>query len=193
MSSNRRAESSYDIKDEEERGQVPRNNGLTIPPPSEWLNRYNRLLDRYPLRTKMCTSFVVSAIGSSLGSYLSNSAKHERAKSRSEQHPGGTCEGKTQINWVDVISFAIHGGLINAPISHYWFEWLSVNGPSSNTASVLVDQLVVQPPLLARKFRHLQMTLFVINCTTILFRRVNHLTESLALWSSNYHSNVYLS
>jgi hypothetical protein len=94
---------------------------------------------------------------------------------------------------VDVISFAIHGGLINAPISHYWFEWLSVNGPSSNTASVLVDQLVVQPPLLARKFRHLQMTLFVINCTTILFRRVNHLTESLALWSSNYHSNVYLS
>ena len=175
MSSNRRAESSYDIKDEEERGQVPRNNGLTIPPPSEWLNRYNRLLDRYPLRTKMCTSFVVSAFGSSLGSYLSNSAKHERAKSRSEQHPGGACEGKTQINWVDVISFAIHGGLINAPISHYWFEWLSVNGPSSNTASVLVDQLVVQPPLLARKFRHLQMTLFVINCTTILFRRVNHL------------------
>ena len=156
MSSNRRAESSNDIKDEEERWQVPRSNGLTIPPTSEWLNRYNRLLDRYPLRTKMCTSFVVSAFGSALGSYLSNSAKHERAKSRSEQHPGGICEGKTKINWVDVISFAIHGGLMNAPIAHYWFEWLSVNGPSSNTASVLVDQLVVQPPLLARKFRHLQ-------------------------------------
>ena len=57
----------------------------------------------------------------------------------------------TNINWVDVLSFALHGCFVNAPISHFWFEWLSVNGPSSTTASTLVDQLVVQPPLLARK------------------------------------------
>lgn len=47
------------------------------------------------------------------------------------------------------------GGLINAPISHYWFEWLSINGPSSSTASVLVDQLVVQPPLLVCKYYYI--------------------------------------
>jgi hypothetical protein len=146
----RRAESNSDIADEDERRQDPRSDGV-YSPPSEWLNRYNQLLDRYPLRTKMCTSFVVSAFGSALGSYLSDAAKDDQDKSRSEHRGGGTCKAKTKINWVDVIAFAIHGGLINAPIAHYWFEWLSANGPSSNTASVLVDQLVVQPPLLACK------------------------------------------
>ena len=40
--------------------------------PSELLNRYNKLLDRYPLRTKMVTSAIVSAFGSALGSILSS-------------------------------------------------------------------------------------------------------------------------
>ncbi len=144
-----RAPSSYDRADEVERIAIPRSNILTILPPSEWLYRYNRLLDRHPVRTKMCTSFVVSAVGSALGSYLSSRGKDRREMPR--ERPGGTCKSKRRINWVDVLSFAIHGGLINAPIAHYWFEWLSVNGPSSNTASVLVDQLIVQPPLLACK------------------------------------------
>ena len=132
--------------------EVPRSNGWTIPPPSEWLYRYNRLLDRHPVRTKMWTSFVVSAFGSALGSYLSSRAEDRRENSRGEK-PGGKCKEQPKINWVDVMSFAIHGGLINAPVAHYWFEWLSANGPSSNTASVLVDQLIVQPPLLACKSR----------------------------------------
>ena len=132
--------------------RTPRiNNSWTIPPPSEWLNRYNRMLDRYPLQTKMISSFVLSAFGSALGSYLSAGEK-SKAKARSTNN-GQTCKAesiltKSSIDWVNVLSYAIHGGLINAPISHFWFEWLAVNGPPSKTASVLLDQLVVQPPLL---------------------------------------------
>ena len=153
MDSNSR-KSSLEGGDKDERNDqrldLSRRNSLTVAPPSDWLNQYNKLLDSYPLRTKMCTSFLVSAFGSALGSYLSANAKEGRER----RNDGKVCKPDstlTKINWVDVLSYAIHGGLINAPICHYWFEWLSVNGPSSNTASVLVDQLVVQPPLLACK------------------------------------------
>ncbi|KAL9191477.1 hypothetical protein ACHAXT_001183 [Thalassiosira profunda] len=132
---------------------------LSIPSPSEWLSRCNNLLDRYPLQTKMITSFCVSAFGSALGSYLSASAKENRtSKSNNGKCKAGHKPMLAKVNWVDVLAYAIHGGLINAPISHYWFEWLSANGPSSNTASVLVDQVVVQPPLLAfyATFRYLK-------------------------------------
>jgi len=136
-----------------------RNTSSSIPPPSEWLNRYNQLLDRYPLQTKMCTSFLVSAFGSALGSYLSASATNNRDKICARDDHAMNCTSKresalTKINWVDVFSYAIHGALINTPICHYWYEWMSVHGPKSNTASVLVDQLVVQPPLLACKCRY---------------------------------------
>ena len=48
----------------------PNSSPLSSLSPSELLNRYNKLLDRYPLRTKMITSAVVSAFGSALGSLL---------------------------------------------------------------------------------------------------------------------------
>ncbi len=138
-----------------------RHNNLSSALPSEWLHRYNQILDRYPLRTKMCTSFLVSGFGSALGSYSSAAldAKHRNELSKRGKN-GHICKSKNEsapsiINWIDVLSYAIHGALVNTPICHFWYEWLSVHGPKSNTASVLVDQLVVQPPLLACKFRHL--------------------------------------
>mmetsp|Transcript_22532 Transcript_22532/g.54474 ORF Transcript_22532/g.54474 Transcript_22532/m.54474 type:complete len:248 (-) Transcript_22532:1022-1765(-) len=163
--------------------QTPRrDNNLIIPPPSDWLNRYNKLLDRYPLRTKMCTSFLVSAFGSTLGSYLSSSATEGREKLT--RRDGNSCKSmpkpaSTTINWVDVFSYAIHGALINAPISHFWFEWLSVNGPSSNTASVLVDQLVVQPPLLVLMFVCLDVLRASIRATIHQFKYANVVSKSV--------------
>jgi hypothetical protein len=151
-------DNGFDVR---QRENTPRNNNLSsvIPPPSEWLHRYNQLLDRYPLRTKMCTSFLVSAVGSALGSYSAAAldAKHRNELSKREK-AGKNFKSKDEsllsiINWIDVLSYAIHGALINTPICHFWYEWLSVHGPKTNTASVLVDQLVVQPPLLACKFR----------------------------------------
>ena len=95
-----------------------RNSLSSIPPPSDWLNQYNKLLDRYPLRTKMCTSFLVSAFGSALGSLLSANAKENKARLRKSKTDGRECKTTSEsilakINWVDVLSYAIHGGIIN--------------------------------------------------------------------------------
>lgn len=141
--------------------------------PSELLNRYNKLLDRYPLRTKMVTSAIVSAFGSALGSFLSSSNANSKPSNTKRQSP-------SRINWVDVFSYAIHGGLINAPICHYWFEWLATNGPSSNTSSVLVDQLVVQPPLLVLMFVCLDVLRANIRASIGQFRDANVVGKALS-------------
>lgn len=141
--------------------------------PSELLNRYNKLLDRYPLRTKMITSAVVSAFGSALGSLLSSSSSNNNNHNKRQK------SSLTRINWVDVFSYAIHGGLVNAPICHYWFEWLATNGPSSNTASVLVDQLVVQPPLLVLMFVCLDVIRANIRASIDQFREANVVGKAL--------------
>lgn len=160
----------------------PQNNS-PIPPPSEWLNRYNKLLDRYPLKTKMITSAIVSAFGSALGSYLSASAAESGLKSRHNSHGGASKSSSrsmiAKINWIDVISYAFHSGLISAPICHYWFEWLSVNGPSSNTASVLVDQVIVQPPLLVLMFVCLDIFRANMRATLDQFRKAGVVSKAL--------------
>jgi hypothetical protein len=149
----------------------PTNIPNSVPPPSEWLSAYNIILDRHPLRTKMITSAIVSAFGSALGSYLSKTSSRKAGKRAESVF--------SNINWTDVLTYAIHGGLINAPISHYWFEWLSVNGPSSNTASVLVDQLVVQPPLLVLMFVCLDIFRAIIRATINQFREARVISNAL--------------
>ncbi|KAK1746507.1 Mpv17/PMP22 family protein [Skeletonema marinoi] len=144
--------------------------------PSELLNRYNKLLDRYPLRTKMITSAVVSAFGSALGSFLSSS----NTNNNNNKPSNNKRQSPSRINWVDVFSYAIHGGIINAPICHYWFEWLATNGPSSNTSSVLVDQLVVQPPLLVLMFVCLDVLRANIRASIGQFREANVVGKALS-------------
>jgi len=146
-----------------------------IPSPSEWLNRYNKLLDTYPLRTKMLTSAIVSAFGSALGSYLSSANAKVGTSNKRDTRKG------SRIDWVDVLAFAIHGGLINAPLCHYWFDWLAEHGPSSNTASVLVDQLVVQPPLLVVMFVCLDMLRAYIRTTITQFREASIVSNALKM------------
>ena len=41
---------------------------------------------------------------------------------------------------------------MNGPVGHYWFKWLDEKGPKSTLNSMLLDQLVVQPPLCALMF-----------------------------------------
>ncbi len=162
-----------------------RTNNLSIPPSSpsdSLLNRYNRLLDLYPLKTKMITSALVSAFGSALGSYLSATTAEERLRHR-RQNLGSSPSSKSalsKINWIDVFSYSLHSGLIQAPICHYWFEWLSVNGPTSNTASVLVDQVMVQPPLLVLMFICLDIFRANMRRTLDLFLKEGILSQALA-------------
>mmetsp|Transcript_24805 Transcript_24805/g.49439 ORF Transcript_24805/g.49439 Transcript_24805/m.49439 type:complete len:247 (+) Transcript_24805:161-901(+) len=160
-------------------------NSMSLPPPppsDSLLNRYNRLLDLYPLKTKMITAACVSAFGSALGSYLSATNAEQRSRNR-HQNLGVSPSSKSalsKINWIDVLSYALHSGLIQAPICHYWFEWLSVNGPKSNTASVLVDQVMVQPPLLVLMFICLDIFRANMRRTLDLFRKEGILSQALA-------------
>ena len=85
--------------DDDKRRQIRRSSTTSS---SDLLTRYNKLLDRYPLRTKMCTSFILSAFGSALGSYLSNSKDDKRV-----QHKNGDCKTKSKIKWVDVLAYAM--------------------------------------------------------------------------------------
>jgi len=106
---------------------------------SDLLSRYNALLDAYPVYTKVLTSFFVQGVGALLGSYLTSRSGKRRGE-------------KKGVEWAEIFAFMIHGGLVNAPICHYWFEWLEKNGPKSTFKSMLLDQLVVQPPLLLLMF-----------------------------------------
>ena len=146
---------------------------LPAPQAVSLLTRYNRMLDKYPLRTKMATSFAVSAFGSALGSYLSSV---DGKKSPKQGRPG---QRAARIDWLDVLSYAIHGGLINAPISHYWFEWLSEHGPDSETNSVLVDQLVVQPPLLVLMFTCIDVIRASLKAATSQFVEAGVVSKAL--------------
>jgi hypothetical protein len=93
--------------------------------PGDLLSLYNALLDEHPLATKAVSSAVISGVGGIIGSKLTTN----------------------RVNWKAAIAFALHGGLVNGPVGHYWFKWLDEKGPKSTTSSMLLDQLVVQPPL----------------------------------------------
>lgn len=119
----------------------------------------------------MATSFAVSAFGSALGSYLSSL---DGKKSPNQGRPR-----QPRIDWIEVFSYAIHGGLINAPISHYWFEWLSEHGPGSDTKSVLVDQLVVQPPLAVLMFTCLDVIRASLKAATSQFLEAGVVSKAI--------------
>lgn len=121
---------------------------------TDLLSQYNRALDKHPLVTKSITAAVVQGLGAALASAITsygttstNNGSSQKLRSK-----------RAAINWVDVIAFALHGGLVNGPIGHYWFEWLSKHGPKSSFHSMLVDQFLVQPPLLAFMFIFLDAT-----------------------------------
>jgi len=96
---NNKKKDNGDGEDDKRRRQVRRSSTASS---SDLLTRYNKLLDRYPLRTKMCTSFILSAFGSALGSYLSNTKDDKRTQHRNNSN----CKAKS-INWVDVLAYAM--------------------------------------------------------------------------------------
>eukprot|EP00565_Helicotheca_tamesis_P008788 CAMPEP_0185733712 /NCGR_PEP_ID=MMETSP1171-20130828/20358_1 /TAXON_ID=374046 /ORGANISM="Helicotheca tamensis, Strain CCMP826" /LENGTH=190 /DNA_ID=CAMNT_0028403507 /DNA_START=110 /DNA_END=679 /DNA_ORIENTATION=+ len=124
------------------------------------LDRYNKALDTNPVLTKAITAACVQGLGSILGSLLSTSSSSPASSSKIQVKMVGGAKNqhRSRIDWANVIAFALHGGLINGPIGHYWFEYLSKHGPKSKSYSTLLDQLVVQPPLLVFMFIFLDMT-----------------------------------
>ena len=67
-----------------------------------YLDRYLKWLDDEPLKARCVSYAVIGACGALLG-----------ARKNSIGRPNPT------IDWPEVISFIIHGGLVAGPLSHY--------------------------------------------------------------------------
>eukprot|EP00521_Asterionellopsis_glacialis_P017839 CAMPEP_0195303560 /NCGR_PEP_ID=MMETSP0707-20130614/33008_1 /TAXON_ID=33640 /ORGANISM="Asterionellopsis glacialis, Strain CCMP134" /LENGTH=227 /DNA_ID=CAMNT_0040367147 /DNA_START=68 /DNA_END=748 /DNA_ORIENTATION=- len=105
------------------------------------LDRYNSILERKPLLTKAVTSAIIGALGSGVGSLLASSSRSSKG-SRSNNHKKFSFHN---IDFLQVLTFALHGILVQGPFDHYWSEWLAKHGPKSKGKSLLLDQLVVEP------------------------------------------------
>ena len=75
------------------------------------LDTYNAYLESKPVLTKALTAATVQGLGAALGSILSSP---KRSENNSGQRRG------PRIDWLEVFAFALHGGLLNGPIGHYW-------------------------------------------------------------------------
>lgn len=98
---------------------------------------YMRRLESHPIMTKAITCSVVSALGALLGNMGSPSKRTNR-------------QAMSPLKKLsEVVAFALYGGLIGGPVSHYWNEWLDKNVKIKSTSwGLLVDQLLAQPPSL---------------------------------------------
>jgi hypothetical protein len=73
--------------------------------PKGFLEKYLKELDENPLRTRSLTFAVVGAVGSMLGA---------------RKNPSKESRKRPTIDWPEVLSFTLHGGLVAGPLSHYW-------------------------------------------------------------------------
>ncbi|KAI2489489.1 hypothetical protein MHU86_25106 [Fragilaria crotonensis] len=97
--------------------------------------KYMELLDKYPLTTKSCTSALLGALGAIIAGM-----SIERSSGRRLRRVEG-------VRWLDVLAYAICGAL-QGPLGHYWYAWWEENGPESQSNSMLVDRILVQPPMI---------------------------------------------
>jgi protein Mpv17 len=117
--------------------------------PGGWLvwalREYVRVLERAPLRTKMLTAGALGAASDVIAQSI------ERAAGRSATDGG---EGGAALNWRRVLSLAVVGAVLTAPMFHGLYDVLDKLLPCSvrgwrawrNTVLQLaVDQLVAAP------------------------------------------------
>lgn len=102
---------------------------------SDLRSRYLELLDRYPLATKSITSATIGALGAMI------------AGASTEGPSGGRMKKKPGTQWLDVLAYAMCGA-IQGPLGHYWYYWWEQHGPESKSNSMLVHQIVIQPPII---------------------------------------------
>ena len=77
-----------------------------------WMKRYTLWTDERPLQSRCVTSAITASIGALLASAITNMRKlNVSSKEQRRRHDG--------IDWLEIISFAVHGGLVAGPISHY--------------------------------------------------------------------------
>ena len=68
-----------------------------------YLEQYVKWLDTEPLKARCVTAAILGACGAVLGA---------RTTPKSPRH-------SSTIDWMEVVTFALHGGIIAGPLSHY--------------------------------------------------------------------------
>ncbi|CAB9521058.1 peroxisomal membrane protein [Seminavis robusta] len=105
------------------------------------LKGYQDRLEKNPLVTKSITCACVSALGSLLSHVNDN---NPQGPSPSGNKPP-TATKLQQL--AEIAAFALYGGLVGGPLTHFWNQWLEREAGSTSW-KVLVDQLIAQPPML---------------------------------------------
>ena len=67
------------------------------------LEKYLKWLDDEPLKARCITAAIIGACGALLGARMPPKSRRKTAS----------------IDWIEVVSFALHGGLVAGPLSHY--------------------------------------------------------------------------
>ncbi|KAL3909103.1 MAG: hypothetical protein SGARI_002765 [Bacillariaceae sp.] len=75
------------------------------------LKKYELWLDEYPIKSRCIVGALTAAIGAVMGSRNSASGS---SFPRADQS-----KASFKIDWVQVLSFAVHGGLVAGPLSYY--------------------------------------------------------------------------
>ena len=109
------------------------------------LTAYLDHLEKNPLVTKSITCAIVSALGALLGNMLGVPQQVQP-----QNKPRNSKSNQLQ-KLSEVAAFALYGGLVGGPLAHWWNQWLAhhfTKQQLSTSWSLLVDQLIAQPPML---------------------------------------------
>ncbi|KAF6004107.1 hypothetical protein F1559_001770 [Cyanidiococcus yangmingshanensis] len=108
-------------------------------------HRYLNSLQQRPVATKSLTAAAVGAAGDTLAQLI-------EAQARAPQPPRANQSIKTHFNWKRLILFASFMGIVSAPVSHYWYLWLSRRFPQTGLSAVskrvACDQLFMAPAII---------------------------------------------
>jgi hypothetical protein len=95
--------------------------------------------------TKSLTAAAVGAAGDTLAQLI-------EGESRVSQLPGVDRSLKHAFNWRRLVLFASFMGVFSAPVSHYWYLWLSRRFPQPSWRAVgkrvACDQLLMAPTVI---------------------------------------------
>ncbi|BAM81597.1 similar to peroxisomal membrane protein PMP22 [Cyanidioschyzon merolae strain 10D] len=109
-------------------------------------DRYLRSLQRYPVTTKSLTAASVGAAGDALAQLLERRQRTPTAERLGDPGP------QKPFNWRRLVLFATFMGVFSAPVSHYWYLWLSKRFPATNMVAVskrvACDQLLMAPTII---------------------------------------------
>lgn len=109
---------------------------------------YLNFLEGQPLLGKSFTCAFVCAFGAALGNLHKTPSNSTTGTTRRKS----ISNSLTPLQRLsEIAAFALYGGLVGGPLTHFWNRWLERNAKNlhrSTSWNILLDQLIAQPPML---------------------------------------------